>query len=320
MKPPSNPIAATSPRIWPAVLALAVLSLIWGYNWVVMKKVLAYADPFDFAALRVLFGALALFVVMVLRRQSLRPVAVGPTIVLGVLQCAIFSALIQWALVEGGAGKTAVIVYVMPFWLLPLAWLFLGERIRGGQWLAIALAAGGLLFVLEPWRLPPDAVSSAIALTAGLVWAVSAVVAKRLRASVHVDLLSLTAWQMLFGAIVLCTFAWWLPTRPIEISTYFIFALAFNAIAASALAWWLWLFVLHRLPAALAGLSALAVPAVGVLSAWVELGERPTPAEGVGMLLIAVALGLISLLALRQRRAAAALARAAGAEALLKER
>ena len=33
-----------------AALALIMLAFIWGYNWVVMKKVLAYCGPFDFAA------------------------------------------------------------------------------------------------------------------------------------------------------------------------------------------------------------------------------------------------------------------------------
>src|SRR5690606_24931686 len=133
-------------RAWPALAAFVLLSLIWGYNWVVMKKVLQFADPVDFTALRVIFGTVALFALMLLRRMPLRPVALGPTIVLGLLQCGAFSVLIQLALVHGGAGKTAVLVYVMPFWLLPMAWAFLGERVRGLQWVAVAMAALGLVF------------------------------------------------------------------------------------------------------------------------------------------------------------------------------
>ena len=45
----------------------------------------------------------------------------------------------------GGAGKTAVLVYTMPLWAIPLAWWVLGERVRGLQWLAIA---GGLAWAL----------------------------------------------------------------------------------------------------------------------------------------------------------------------------
>lgn len=286
-------------RAWPAVAAFVLLSLIWGYNWVVMKKVLQFADPVDFTALRVIFGTIALFVLMLLRRMPLRPVALGPTIVLGLLQCGAFSVLIQLALVHGGAGKTAVLVYVMPFWLLPMAWAFLGERVRGLQWVAVAMAALGLVFVLEPWSVQASLVSNAVALLASIVWASAAIYAKRLRARVRLELVSLTAWQMLFGAIVLAAVAWLVPSRPIDPTPYFFGALAYNAILATALAWLLWLFVLDRLPAGVAGLSSLAVPAVGVLSAWVELGERPSLAEGCGMALIAAALALLSWLVLR---------------------
>ena len=45
-----------------ALLALFVLTLIWGYNWVVMKLAVQYASPFQLAAMRTVFGALVLFV------------------------------------------------------------------------------------------------------------------------------------------------------------------------------------------------------------------------------------------------------------------
>lgn len=284
-----------------AIGLFVLLSLIWGYNWVVMKKVMAYADPFDFSAVRTLFGALALFAVLVWRRKPLKLVAPGPTLLLGLLQTTAFTALIQWALVSGGAGKTAVLVYAMPFWLLPMAWVFLDERVRGLQWLAVALALVGLVFILDPWKAQGDLFSTSLALLASVSWAASAVLVKRIRARFDVDLLSLTAWQMLLGAVVLCGVAWLLPSEPPQLTTYFIVALVYNALFATGLAWLIWLVILDRLPAGLAGLSSLAVPAVGVLSGWIELGERPSASESVGMLCIAVALLLISAIALRGR-------------------
>lgn len=286
-----------------AALGLFVLlSLIWGYNWVVMKKVMRYVDPFDFSAVRTLFGALALFGVLALRGKSLKPVAPGPTLLLGLLQTTAFTALIQWALVGGGAGKTAVLVYAMPFWLLAMAWVFLGERVRGLQWLAVAVALVGLLFILDPWSARGDLFSTALALLASVSWAAAAVLIKRIRAQADVDLLSLTAWQMLFGAVVLCVLALALPSPPPQWTTYFVVALIYNALLATGLAWLIWSYILDRLPAGLAGLSSLAIPAVGVLSGWIELGERPSAAESFGMVCIAAALVLISVVALRGRR------------------
>jgi len=288
-----------------AALALALLSLIWGYNFVVMKKVMAYVDPFQFTAMRTVLGAGTLFVALIWLRKPLRPVAIGPTFLLGLLQTAVFTALLQWSLVSGAAGKTAVLTYTMPFWLLLFAWVGLGERVRGTQWLAVAAAAAGLVFILEPWNAHGSLFSNALALAGGIAWAVSAVYAKRLRARVELDLLSLTAWQMLFGSLLLVVVALVLtPARPLDISGYFIGALAYNAVFGTGLAWVLWLYVLDKLPAGVAGLSSLSVPAVGVLAAWLQLGEQPSSAEMIGMLLIASALALLSVIAIvRQRRA-----------------
>ena len=45
---------------WQAMALIAALSLIWGYNWVMMKVAVTYAPPFAFAALRFLGGAVVL--------------------------------------------------------------------------------------------------------------------------------------------------------------------------------------------------------------------------------------------------------------------
>ena len=45
------------------------------------------------------------------------------------------------ALAGGGAGRTSVLVFTMPFWTLLLAWPVLGERVRGLQWIALVARA-----------------------------------------------------------------------------------------------------------------------------------------------------------------------------------
>ena len=52
-----------------AVLVLALLSIIWSYNWVVMKQVLQWTGPFEFAAWRGALGAVVLFVLLLVRRE-----------------------------------------------------------------------------------------------------------------------------------------------------------------------------------------------------------------------------------------------------------
>ncbi len=284
-----------------ALLGLALLSAIWGYNWVVMKSALADAGPLTFTALRSVLGAFSLFLVMLWQRKPMAITRPAATFVLGVLQTALFVGLTMAALIHGGAGKTAVLVYTMPFWVLLLAWPLLGERLHGLQWPAVALACTGLILILEPWHHASNPASEALAIAAGLAWALAALQAKRMGRVQHHDLLSLTAWQMALGSLPLVAIAAFLPEPPIHWTPYFVWALFYNVILGNALAWWLWMYILQNLPAGLASLGTLAIPVIGVLAAWLQLGEKPGAVEIAGMALIGSGLGLLALAAMRRR-------------------
>src|SRR5512143_1482184 len=87
------------------LVALALLALIWGYNWVVMKVAMQYVGPMEFAALRGTFGAVLLFGVLLVLGVPLRPQYTVKTIFLGLFQTAGFVGLISWAISNGAAGK-----------------------------------------------------------------------------------------------------------------------------------------------------------------------------------------------------------------------
>lgn len=274
--------------------ALAALALIWGYGWIVTKVGLAYVEPYTFAALRSVLSVLMLFLLLLVLRRPLRPVALGGTLVIGLLQTSGFIACTMWALSHAGAGKTSVLTYTMPFWLLLLAWAFLGERLRGLQWPACALASAGLVLVVSPWRLS-EATASLAAVAGGLCWAGSAVAAKALHRRHDVDVLCLTAWQMLLGTPLLVAIGAATYSHPPEWEVAFVGVLAYNVLLANGLAWVLWLFTLRTLSTGGAGIGTLAVPVVGVTAAWLHLGETPTTAEALGMALIIAALGVLAL-------------------------
>lgn len=283
-----------------AIMAFVLLWFIWGYSWVVMKRGLQFAGPIDFAMLRTLVGTITLFTVLIVLRKPLWPQAVGGTVILGLFQTSGNLVLMNSALAFGGAGKVSVLCFTMPFWTLLLARIFLGEKIRGLQWLAVLLAFAGLVLIVEPWRLHATFLSEILAVCGGISWAASAIVAKQIRARHDLQLLSLTAWQMLFGFLPLLAMSLIVPSRPIEWSGYFIFSLLFAGMLATGAGWLLWLYVLNHLPAGTASLNALAIPAIAVLAAWLELGEKPSSFELSGMLCIAVALAVIAATAMRQ--------------------
>lgn len=282
-----------------AFLAMGVTVLIWAYSWVVMKQVLAYIGPFDFVALRYVLGTVILFAALLATRQSLRPPPLLPTILVGLMQTAAFQGLGQLALVSGGAGHVVLLAYAMPFWAVLLAWVVLAERPRPEQWLGIGLAAIGLVCVIAPWNGVGSPLSTVLALGGGVCWAVATVVSKRMFRDHGTSPLSLTAWQMGFGALALCVLTALVPQRDIDWSPTLFGCLAYSVLLATAVAWGLWAIVVKRLPTAVSSLSSLAIPVVSVLLAWVVLGERPTAMEGCGMALILA--GLVAVTGILRR-------------------
>jgi drug/metabolite transporter (DMT)-like permease len=278
-----------------AFLALMFLCLIWGYNWIVMKNALHFSDPFDFAALRTILGALCLFIVMLILKKPFSIKEIPSLIVLGLLQTAGFTGLLLWALVEGGAGKTAVLTYTMPFWTMLLAWPLLGEKLRGWQWPAALFSLMGILFILDPLHLGTDVFSIILAIVSGISWALAVILAKKLQArSPNLDLISLTAWQMLFGSIPIVIVALMTHTTSIEWSGYFIGALIYNSVFGNAIAWLLWLYALRHLSAGIATMTTTVCPVIAVIASSIELHEVIKSFELLGMSFIGISLLMIS--------------------------
>ena len=273
--------------------------LIWGYSWVVMKIALRHAHPFDFAALRIAIGCALLFGLVKLRGRPLALPRYRMAVLLGVLQVALFVALSHFALLYSGPGKASVLVFTMPFWMIVFAHFIIHERMRGPQWLSVALAFVGLTLIVQPWNLS-SIVGSALAVTAGAVWAITAVLSKKWPTAAE-DPLLFTAWQLFFGLLVLAVLAFVHPHEPPRWNAEFVWTLLFSAILATAIGWWLWTWVLARTPAGIAGLNALGIPVVAVIGSAIQLGERPPPLELAGMVLIGVALALLAALGLSNR-------------------
>ncbi|BCK88510.1 putative cystine transporter YijE [Sideroxyarcus emersonii] len=281
---------------WLPAIALAVLSLTWGYTWVLAKQALTYAPPFAFAAERCVGAALALIVVLKLTGRKLRLDAPWPTLAIAMAQVTGFMLFQTWALVEGGPGKTAVLIFTMPIWTLLLAWPILGERIVGKQWLAALSTLTGLLLIIEPWDMHASLLSKFLGVMAALCWATGTILVKRLRARHQVDLLSLTAWQMILGAVPLLLLAGVILERATDWSFSFVGILAFMSIFSTAMCWWLWIYILDRVPAWEASLSVLGTPVVAILSSRLMLGESFKLLEIAGIVLIGGGLAMLSLI------------------------
>lgn len=282
-------------------LALAVLSVLWGYNWIAMKIGLGYAGPLTMAAMRFVIAAACVVPAMMLLDRSVVPSRDHwkPAIILGLLVAANFAATLT-ALRLTGTGKTAVLVYTMPFWVLILARLTLHERLNRLQIGAVVFALVGLVWLVEPWSLHGGVAGSLLAVASGMSWGASVVYVKHIQRRRHISMMALSVWQMLVGAAVLALAATAFEhDRSVEWTGEFIAALLFVSVLGTGLGWLLFYYALRRMSAGMTGLGTLATPVIGVLAAWGHLGERPTVTEAMGMSLIALGLALLTWAGLR---------------------
>jgi drug/metabolite transporter (DMT)-like permease len=281
---------------------MMLLILLWGYAWVLAKMALAYCGPLHLAALRTAIGTVSLVPVLLWLGRPLAPEHLLEALGIGILQTTLFLILNNWALAHGEPGKTSVLVFTMPFWVLVFAWPVLGERIDATGWIAVGLAAAGLVLILEPWAMKGALLPMLLAVGAGISWALGVVVSKRLKNRHPVDIFNFTFWQMALGLVPMALVAWITPERPIDWSGEFVALVLLLGIVATGGGWGAWFYVLQRLPAGTTSMSSLGIPVITLVASAIQLGERHTPFEWAGITLIAVALGLVSWETIRQHR------------------
>ncbi len=286
-----------NPRSAP-LAAMAAMCAIWGYSWIVMKIALRHAHPFDFAAQRLVLGAVLLFALIAATGRRLTLSSYRMAVVLGLVQVGFFVSLSHFALLSAGPGKTSVLTYTMPFWMIVFAHVMIGERMRGAQWLSVALAFAGLLLIVSPWKLA-RLEGSLLAVASGALWALGAVMSKRWPTK-DAEPLTFTAWQLAFGSVPLVLLSISYPHEAARWNGEYAIALAYSTIFATAGGWWLWTYVLSHASAGITGLNSLAIPVIAVIASWLQLGERPPPHELAGMALIGTALALLAWLGLRR--------------------
>jgi drug/metabolite transporter (DMT)-like permease len=283
-----------------AVLLLVFVILVWGINWPVMKFGLHMMPPFTFSAIRVTLGALTMFLVLALRGGIKLPSRHDMPIVLsvGLGQIAAFLAFITLALQHVDAGRSAILSYTTPIWVVPAAIIFLRERL--GRLTACGLALGllGIAALFNPWEFDwsdrTGLIGNGYLLLAAIAWAFALLHVKIHQW--HSSALALTPWQLSVAALPLAALAliferdaW----QPIDHATALV--LAYNGPLSTAFAVWAWLSVNRALPAITSSLASLGVPVVGLIASVLTLGEHLEVASIAGLALISGGLVLVSL-------------------------
>ena len=264
--------------------ALAVIWLIWGLNWVIMKTANTYFPPILFVTWRFGTGALILLAVAYWRKIPLPDKKFLPWIFLtGVLMIVLNNIAAQVGMLSISAGMAAVLNYTAPLWTAILAHFTLNERLTRLKCFGIFLAILGL-YVLMGLQGVDDLGAAFIIILGAMVMAVANIIVK-LKLSKS-NMVQLTTWQMVFGALVLVAYSSLVPQGEIHWCLPAVLCVIYNGALASALAFFLWNYVLTHIEASSASIATLVAPIVGVLGGVFILGEPFTVQIVAGIILI----------------------------------
>jgi drug/metabolite transporter (DMT)-like permease len=247
-------------------------------------------DPYAFTAVRLGSGAIVLWAVVLVRRRP-RPRGHFKN-ALALLAYALPFSL---AYVRLDAGTGALLLFgAVQLTMLGVA-IRAGERPRAAEWIALAVAFGGLVYLVSPGLSAPDPIGALSMVVAGIAWGVYSLLGKGAGDPADVTAGSF-GWAALLVVPPVALAYGWLTLGAKGLGL----ALASGAIT-SGLGYVMWYATLPRLTTTRAALVQLAVPGIAAAGGVLVLAEPFTLRLVLAMTLAigGIAFGILA----RSRRA-----------------
>ncbi len=280
------------------VLFLTTVVVAWGLVWPVNKVILEVLSPLWLIALRSAIATVALFAIsLALRRFALPPRADLPVLLsITLLHMVGFAVLGAWGLRLVPTGRSVVLAYTTPLWVIPGAVVFLGERLTTRRAAGVAFGLLGLLVLFNPlafdWTNRHAILGNGALIGGAILWAASIVHIRGHRW--HSTPFDLVPWEMLLATAILMPLAIVASGPPgAEWNGRLVALLLYAGVPGTAVAYWATAVASRNLPAVTTALGLLTTPVVSVIVATLWLGEPLTLAlvAAIALILGGIALG-----------------------------
>ncbi|GAA1950778.1 EamA family transporter [Nocardioides panacihumi] len=285
---------------WLGIAAIAPIS--WGAGYYVTETFLPPDRPLFGAAVRALpFGLLLLAV----RPGLLRGAWWWRTALLGALNFSAFFTLIFVASYRLPGGLASTITATAPIALMLMAWALAGERPHRASLAAAVVGVAGVALLVLRGGVAVDPIGVLASLGAVVVSSLGFVLVKTWRPPV--ELATFTAWQLVFGGLLLVPIALLVEGAPPALDARAVGGFAFLGLLGTDAAYAAWFSALRRLPAAAVSLVGLLNPVTGTVVGVALAGEAFGSTRLIGMVLVlgGALLGQPAVIeAVRRRRAA----------------
>lgn len=275
-------------------LLIGVVVVAWGSNYPLLKMALRDMPPVTFAALRMLGAALVLGGLNFKRSNTLEIPAKGERCALamiGLLQLASVLGLAGIGLRYLEPGRTVVLVYTMPIWVVMWQWLLARQKVNRWGVIGVAVASAGMVLFLNGQVLDLENIDNVIGvgfvLSAAICWGAGAVLYKRRKW--RSDLRTQTLWQLVWCCGVLAVGALLIENEdPATLTDRLLIILAWNWVVPTVVAVLCWNKVVTEINVVVAGTAIMATPLVGILSSVLLLNEAVPQVFALSAVLVGI--------------------------------
>lgn len=269
---------------------LIVVVVAWGLTWPVNKLILESLSPLWMMALRTAIATAALFAISLGLGRLARPPRADLPVLLSItlLHMVGFALLAAWGLRLVPTGRSVVLAYTAPLWVIPGAVFFLRERLTLRRVTGVAVGMLGLLVLFNPlafdWTDRDVILGNGAILVAAALWAASILHIRghRWRSNPF----DLVPWEMLLASAILIPTAVASGAPATEWTGRLAALLLYAGIPGTAVAYWAAAVASRNLPAVTTALGLLTTPLVSVAAATLWLGEPLTLSLVVAIVLI----------------------------------
>jgi drug/metabolite transporter (DMT)-like permease len=292
-----SPVAAPRPSFNTLPLVIGVFCLLWSFAFVAGKTGVTYCPPLILLAGRFLLAGVLIFAISTLRRDewSLSWRDVGVFAMLGVANNALYLGLGYTGLQTVSAGLGGLIVSANPIFTAVLAAMFLGETLTWRKVTGLLLGIIGVaLIVWHRIAIGADSLHGILFTLASLASIVAGTILFKLFAPKG-DLWLGNGVQNLTGGLVLTPFALTFSSvHDIVPNMQLLGAFAFLVLGGSVLAYLLWFHLLKTCGATVASAYHFLMPPLGMLFAWMVLGEHVAARDLLGIIPVALGIWLVT--------------------------
>jgi probable blue pigment (indigoidine) exporter len=272
------------------ILLTAIAPIAWGSTYYVTRQVLPPDAALWGGVIRCLpAGILVLLIIRRLPRGSWW----WRSLVLGTLTVGGLNVLVYVVAQRLPTSLASTLMSTSAAAMLLLSWLVLRQRPRMAAIAGAAIGIVGVVVMMGPGAGPVDLWGVAASIGAMLSSSLGFVLTAKWGASVPP--VTMTAWQLIAGSLVVLPFAIAFEGAPPDLDAPAVAGFAYVILIATALAYVAWFAGLRRLPGAVVGIVGLLNPVTGVILGVFLAAEPFGPAQVIGLALVlgGVILGVV---------------------------